>query len=89
MDYKMNDGVDNYSRLKSKKGPCPACSLHISVGDLTCVHCKHKLTSDELNLVERYAVSQKLKGTRRGLIFFPIALFVIYMIFAFIQYNEI
>ena len=89
MGYQMDAEMVNYSRLKDKKGPCPACGLHIDVGDRTCVHCNYNLTSDELASVKKYAASQKLKGTKKALLFFPIALFIIYLIFAFIQYNEI
>jgi uncharacterized membrane protein YvbJ len=89
MGYQMDAEMVNYSRLKDRKGPCPACGLHINVGDESCAHCNHNLTSHELASVKKYAASQKLKGTKKALLFFPIALFVIYLIFAFMQYNEI
>tara|TARA_R110000744_G_scaffold157467_1_gene273279 strand:+ start:162 stop:431 length:270 start_codon:yes stop_codon:yes gene_type:complete len=89
MGYQMDAEMVNYSRLKNKQGPCPACELHINVGDTACVHCNHILTSYELASVKKYAASQKLKGTKIALLFFPIAIFFIYLIFALIQYNEI
>ena len=89
MGYKMDAEMVNFSRLKDKKGPCPVCGLYIDVGVKSCVHCNHNLTSHELASVKKYAASQKLKGTKKALIFFPIALFVIYLIFVFIQYNEL
>jgi len=85
----MGDEFVDYSRLKDKKGPCPLCGLHINVGDITCRHCNHKLTSDELILVKKYAAAQKLKGTKKALLFFPIVIFIIYLVFVFMQYNEI
>jgi hypothetical protein len=88
-EFKMDTEMINYSRLKDKKGPCPACGLHINVGDTPCVHCNYNLTSQELTSVKKYAASQKLKGTKKALLIFPIALFIIYLIFDFIQYNEI
>ena len=85
----MDDGISNYSRLKNTKAPCPVCKLHINLSDSLCAHCNHKLTPDELTLVRKYAASQKLKGIKKGLLFFPIALFILFLIFSFVQYNEI
>ncbi|NMP31050.1 hypothetical protein HII17_05680 [Thalassotalea sp. M1531] len=85
----MEDGFVNYDRLKSKKGPCPNCKLHICVGESSCVHCNHQLTDIELASIAKYAKMQKSKGVKKGLIFFPIILFILYLIFALAQYNEI
>lgn len=68
----MDAEIINLSRLKDRKGPCPACELHINVGITTCEHSNHNLTPLELNSVKNYAASQKLKGTKKALLIFPI-----------------
>lgn len=85
----MDDDFNKYTRLQNRKGPCPACSLHINVGESFCVHCDYVLTKDEMEVILKYAQNQKIKGVRKGLLLFPIVLFIIYFIFAFIQYSVI
>jgi len=85
----MDDDFNRYARLRSRKGPCPACNLHINVGESSCVHCDYQLTKDEMEMIYRYANNQKIKGVRKGLLVFPIILFFVYFIFAIIQYSEI
>jgi uncharacterized membrane protein YvbJ len=85
----LDNRLINDSRLKDRKGPCPVCNLHINADDIVCGHCNHELTSDELTAVKKYATSQRLKGTKMGLLIFPIALFILYLVFVIIQYTDI
>ena len=84
----MEGDFINYSRLKTRKGPCPRCQLHVNVGEIKCVHCNKTLTSSEQEVIKKYAEAQKSKGVKRALLFFPIAMYIIYLIFVFMQYNK-
>jgi predicted amidophosphoribosyltransferase len=73
----MNNSFSDYSKITSKNGPCPVCKLHITAGLKCCRHCGHELTEKEIVDIESYAKSQKLKGIKIALIFFPLASFLI------------
>ena len=78
----MINSFSNYRKINYKKAPCPNCKLHIMMGTKCCDHCGHELTENELELLAHYVQSQKIKGIKIALVFFPVAFVLIYLLAA-------
>jgi RNA polymerase subunit RPABC4/transcription elongation factor Spt4 len=76
----MIDNPSIYRKSNYKEAPCPNCKLHIRGDTKQCEHCGHELTQHELESLAIYVKSQKVKGIKMVLVFFPVTFILIYIL---------
>jgi len=84
MDF--DNDLTNYSRLKKKSAPCPECSLQVNEGEEKCHHCGYSFSAVDFELFDIYARKQRRKGIKKGIIIFPIVMFLFYLVFLLLEY---
>tara|TARA_R110001583_G_scaffold16561_13_gene67827 strand:- start:391 stop:639 length:249 start_codon:yes stop_codon:yes gene_type:complete len=69
-----------YKKWNYREAPCPNCKLHIKIETKQCEYCGHELTQHEFESLVFYVKSQKVKGIKIALVFFPVVFIFIYLL---------
>ena len=81
----MNTGGIIGSPFKKNVAPCPMCQKHINHGEMSCPHCKHELTANDIHALKQYMNKQQSHGKRLGLIIIPAAILLFTLFFMLLE----